>query len=104
MCCFVEPAAAEMVLEQLFTGKKTPNALFASSPPGQLQNKLKEWKRLNFPPFLSNGPALHRSVTNECGQKAESEQQKICLNRASSVMVLMRSRGSTSAHLEPPSP
>lgn len=47
------------------------------------------------------GPALHHCITNECGQKAESEQQKICLNRASSVMVLMRSRGSTSAQFDP---
>ncbi|KAK9520008.1 hypothetical protein VZT92_022695 [Zoarces viviparus] len=61
-------------------------------------------ERTKLFPFPSDGPALHRCVTNECGQKAESEQQKICLNRASSVMVLMRSRGSTSAHLEPSSP
>lgn len=47
-------------------------------------------------------PLLHQCTADEPGQKAESEQQKICLNRASSVAVLMRSRRSTSVAFDPP--
>lgn len=45
---------------------------------------------------------LPRCTADEPGQKAESEQQKICLNRASSVTALMRSRRSTSVVFDPP--
>lgn len=61
--------------------------------------KKKKWPNFSFP---SDGPTLNHSSSNECRQKAESEQQKICPNRASSVMVLMRSRVSTSAQFDPP--
>lgn len=98
--CCVEEAAVEIYSSSSLQQRKTPNALLAS-PHGQLQSKLKEKKEAKFSlPF--DGLALHRCITNESGQKAESEQQKICLHRASSVMVLMRSRGSTSAQFDPP--
>lgn len=43
--------------------------------------------------------AFFSCSANERGQKAESSRQKICLNRASSVTLVMRSRGSTSLTL-----
>lgn len=53
-------------------------------------------------PFSLSLAPLGRCTADDPGQKAEAERQKICLNRASSVRALMRSRRSTSVAFDPP--
>lgn len=76
---------------------------FYPAPMANYQTTWKNRKKSAFFFLSFRWPfALQSCITNESGQKAESEQQKICLNRASSVMVLMRSRGSTSVQFDLP--
>lgn len=88
------------LLEQHFTAQRDTKCPF-TLPQWQITKQPERIGRNQL--FFFRWPfALQSCITNESGQKAESEQQKICLNRASSVMVLMRSRGSTSVQFDLP--